>query len=75
MNIVDILFHIHPDLSEEQRSNIEDSISAQNGVMHVNFNDKVSHELSVSYDPDAITADSILAELREWDTNATMVGL
>jgi len=75
MNIVDVLFHVHPDLSVEQRTRIEETISANNGVMHVNFNDRFSHELNVSYDPDAIKAEVILEQIREWDKDVKMVGL
>ena len=75
MNIVDVLFHVHPDLSEDERMQIEETISADNGVMTVNFNSYNSHELTVSYDPDAIKAEAILEQIREWDKNATMAGL
>ena len=75
MKIVDILFHIHPDLPEDHRISLEETVSASNGVMHVNFNGKLIHELSVSYDPDAISADTILEQIREFDENAVMVGL
>lgn len=75
MNIVDILFHVHPDLSDDVRTGIEESLSANNGVMTVHFNDKIVHELSVSYDPDAIKSATILAQIREWDKDAMMVGL
>ena len=37
MDIVDIMFHIHPDLSAEQRTRIEETISADEGVMSVHF--------------------------------------
>ena len=75
MNIVDVMFHVHQDLSEEQRNKIEETISANNGVMHVNFNDGQSHELTITYDPDAIRADYLLNQLREWDSDVKMVGL
>lgn len=75
MNIIDILYHVHPDLSEEQRTSIEEAVSEINGVMSVHFNNKNIHELSVAYDPDAIGADRILRQIREFDKAATMVGL
>lgn len=75
MNIVDILFHVHPDLSEEQRTSIEESVSENNGVMSVHFSDKHIHELTVSYDPDALKAEKLLEQIREWDKDAVMAGL
>lgn len=75
MNIVDILFHVHPDLSEEQRTSIEEAVSANNGVMSVHFSEKHIHELTVAYDPDAIKSETILEQFREWDKDAMMAGL
>lgn len=75
MNIADILFHVHPDLSEEQRTRIEETVSANNGVMSVHFSEKTIHELTVSYDPDAIKSDTILEQIREWDKDTMMAGL
>ena len=75
MNTVDILFYLHPDLPDGQRSCIEETISANNGVMHVKFHDVLSHELNVSYDPDAIKAETLLEQIRKWDNNVKMIGL
>ena len=75
MKIVDILFHIHPDLSIDERMQIEDAVGSTNGVMSVHFSEKHPHELSVSYDPDAIKSEAILEQIREWDENAVMAGL
>ena len=75
MKIVDILFHIHPDLSVDQRMQIEDAVSTTNGVMTVHFSEQHPHELTVSYDPDAIKSEDILEQIREWDENAVMAGL
>jgi len=75
MKIVDVLFHVHPDLSVDERMQIEETISADNGVMSVNFSAQHPHELTVSYDPDAIKSETILEQIREWDENVVMVGL
>ena len=75
MNSVDILIHLHPDLSDEQRSKVEDAVGESNGVMHVKFNDKLPHELSVSYNPDAISVEALRRKIRDWDKDATLIGL
>lgn len=75
MKIVDILFHVHPDLSDEQRSHIEDTVAEYNGVMHAQFNKQLPHELNVSYDPDAVKSEALLKLIRDWDKDARMVGL
>lgn len=75
MNIADVMIHVHPDLSAEQRSKIEEYVSSDNGVMSVHFNAEHVHELTVTYDPDAIKSAAILKQIREWDKDAVMVGL
>ena len=75
MNVVDIMIHLHPELSDEQRSHIEDTVSANNGVMHVKFNEKLPHELNVSYDPDAISVGTLRKQVRDWDKDARLIGL
>jgi len=75
MDIADILIHVHPELSADQRMKIEDEIGTQKGVLSVHFSAKHVHELTVAYDPQAITSQRILELVRAWDKAATMVGL
>ena len=75
MDIVDILIHIHPELSAELRTKMEDEVGTQKGVLSVHFSAKHLHELTVAYDPQAITSQHILELVRAWDKAATMVGL
>lgn len=75
MNIVDILIHVHPDLSAEQRTKVEDSVSAHDGVVSIHFSAEHPHELVAAYDPEAINSDSILEQVRQWDKSAMMAGL
>lgn len=75
MDIVDILIHVHPELSAEQRAKIENEVGVQKGVMSVHFSAGHPHELIVAYDPQAITSKRILELVRVWDKAATMVGL
>lgn len=75
MNIVNVLFLVHPDLPDGQRINIEETISSNNGVMHVQFNKQDDHELNVSYDPDAIKAETLLKQIQDWDRGVKMIGL
>ena len=75
MNIVDTLFYVHPDLSEDQCASLEDTLSSSNGVMHVHFDKKVKHEVNVSYNPDAITADALRKQIRDWDKDVKIIGL
>lgn len=75
MDIADILIHVHPDLSVEQRTKIEDSIGTHDGVVSIHFSTEHPHELIAAYDPTTITSDSILHQVRQWDKEAMMAGL
>jgi cell division protein FtsX len=75
MDIADIMIHLHPDLSVEQRANIEEEVAACEGVVSVHFSPQHAHEMTVAYDPETIDSQTILAQVRQWDAAATMVGL
>lgn len=75
MNITDIMIHVHPQLSAEQRSKIEDVIGNQDGVMSVHFSPDHEQELTVAYNPESITSEAILSLVRQWDEDAVMAGL
>ena len=77
MNRVDILIDVHPHLDEDHRQQLETEIITLNGVLHAHFDRKHpdSHGLFVEYDPQAITSQAVLEEVRFWDPRATMAGL
>lgn len=75
MDLADILIHLHPTLSAEQRARIEDALSGSQGVVSAHFSPGHSHALTVAYDPEAAHAGQLLQIVREWDQTATMVGL
>jgi len=75
MNIVDIMIHVHPQLSAEQRTKVEETVSNHGGVVSVHFSPEREHEMTVAYNPESITADTILGLVRQWDQDAVMVGL
>lgn len=75
MNIADILIHVHPELSAEQRAKIEGELGGRDGVVSVHFSPGHPHLLTVAYDPQTITSRQILDAVRRWDEAATMAGL
>lgn len=75
MDIVDFMIHVHPDLSAEQRGDIEQTLGACQGVMSAHFSAQHAHELTVAYDPRTINADAIMAQVKRWDQDATKVGM
>lgn len=75
MDIVDFVIHVHPTLSAEQRTKIEEALSGSKGVVSVHFSPTHSHMVTVAYDPEAAHARQLLQAVREWDAAATLVGL
>lgn len=75
MDIVDIMIHVHPDLSAEQRAKIENEVGACEGIVSVHFSPQHAHEMTVAYDPEVINSQTILKQVRQWDAAATMAGL
>lgn len=76
MKTVDILIHVHPELSTEARAKVEQEVSACNGVISANFDHhKHPHALIVIYNPDAIQTKQMLDVVKRHDPAATMVGL
>ena len=75
MDIADILIHVHPTLTAEQRAKIEDALIASKGVVAATFSPTHSHMLTVAYDPEAAHAAQLLQIVHEWDKAAVMAGL
>lgn len=75
MDITDILIHVHPTLSAEQRAKIEDALLGSKGVVAATFSHGHPHMLTVAYDPEAAQSGQLLQTVREWDAAATMAGL
>lgn len=75
-NTVDMLIHVHPELSQEARAKIEQEVSACNGVITANFDHhKHPHALIVLYNPDVIQSRQMLDVVKRHDAAATMAGL
>lgn len=75
MDITDILIHVHPTLSAEQRAKIEEALLGSKGVVAATFSQGHPHMLTVAYDPEVAHAGELLQTVREWDAAATMAGL
>jgi hypothetical protein len=75
-HIADIVVHLHPETSCDDREKVEEDLRAHNGVISVHFNEEDHpHAVVVAYNTEAITSDEVLAEVRKCDTNAVMAGL
>jgi hypothetical protein len=76
MDTVDVLIHVHPELSQEARVKVEQEVMTCAGVIAANFDKhKSPHALTVLYNPDAVQDKQILEAVRRQDPAATLVGL
>ena len=75
MDMVDVLIHVHPNLSVMEREKLEEELRALAGVISVHFSPGHPHLLTVAYDPQATSSTAILAHAGTRGVEATKVGL
>ncbi|MEA2080820.1 MAG: hypothetical protein U9P00_13400, partial [Pseudomonadota bacterium] len=69
------LFHLHPESSPDEKEKIENELRAHDGILSVHYNEEDHpHAVVVAYNPDAVTSQEILTEIRKYDKTAVMVG-
>jgi len=75
VNIVDIVVHLHPENSCDDREKIEHELRDRNGVISVHFNEQDHpHAVLVAFNPEAVSSQEVLSEIRKCDANAMMAG-
>ena len=74
--LADVVIHLHPQTSCDDRSKIERDLRARAGVVTVTFNEEQHpHALVVQYDSNQVNSQEVLEEVRKCDSDATMAGL
>lgn len=75
INIADIVVHLHPENFCADKGKIERELRGHNGVISVHFNEPDHpHAVLVAYNPEAVSSQEVLAEIRKCDNNAMMAG-
>jgi hypothetical protein len=75
INITDILIHLHLETTEECKGRIDEGLRALDGVVSVHFSEEGHpHAPIVAYNPEAVSSDTLLAEVRKSDSDAVMAG-
>ena len=75
ISIVDIVVHLHPETTVDCKGAIDEGLRAKDGVVSVHFNEEEHpHALIVAYNPEAVSSDTLLAEIRKSDSDAVMAG-
>ena len=76
MDTPDIMIYVHPELSAEVRTKVENEVMKCSGVIAADFDHhKHPHALTVVYNAEAIKGAQILAAVQKFDPAASMVGL
>lgn len=75
MDMVDILINVHPNLTAEDRSRLEDDLRSVGGVLSVHFSPEHPHLLTVEYDPTQTNSETLLKHLGERGVDASKIGL
>ena len=73
--MVDVLIHIDPETSHDERENLRDLILSQNGVDAAAYHDDKPHLIIVEYDPDQVTSEKLLEVVTNKGIHAELVGL
>jgi len=76
ISIADIVVHLHPDISCDDEEKVERDLRAHDGVISVHFNEKEHpHAVVVAYNPEAVSSQEVLTEIRKCDKQAVMAGI
>jgi hypothetical protein len=74
MNVADIVIHVHPDLSAEERDKLEEDLRDYAGVISIHFNPERPHLLTAVCDSDVTSSADILMHIGERGMEATKIG-
>ena len=75
INIADFVVHLHPQASHDDREVIENQLRAVDGVVSVHFEEQDHpHAVVVAYNPDVVSSEKLLGEIRKSDARAVMAG-
>ena len=73
--MVDVLIHIDPETSHDEREKLRDSILSQKGVDAAAYHDDKPHLMMIEYDPDEISSESLLKVVETKGIHAELIGL
>ncbi len=74
MNMADIVIHVRPGLSTDEREKLEDGLRQYHGVSSIHFSPEQAHLLTAVYDSDVTSSTEILTHIGERGVDATKVG-
>ena len=75
MNVADFVIHVKVELPPDERKCLSDELRDRNGVMSACFSQQHPHLLNVVYDPDTVSSDILLDQVRGHGLEASKMGL
>ncbi len=75
MDMVDILINVHPDLSTEENSQLENDLRDINGVISVHFSAEHPHLMTLEYNPAQTNSETLLKHVGDRGIEASKIGL
>lgn len=75
MSIVDFIIHLEPELSLDERDQLETEIGDMDGVMSAHFSPRHPHLMEVAYNPDVVTSSVVLGNVSQHGIVAQKIGL
>jgi hypothetical protein len=75
IKLVDVTVHIDETVDHAKREQIGDSLRLMDGVVAAVSHDERPHLMIVEYDPDRVSSQAILAQVRSAGVHAELVGL
>lgn len=73
--MVDVIIHIDPETSHDEREFMRDLLLKHNGVDAASYHDDKAHLMVVVYDPDEVTSKQLLDVVTKHGIKAELVGL
>jgi copper chaperone CopZ len=74
-NAVDVLVHVDQTLSHDRLASLTTTIAQLNGVASAEGHDAKPHLVIVTYDPDKVNSQQILAAVKAQGVSAQLIGL
>jgi hypothetical protein len=75
MDLVDFLINVHPELPMDERLRLESAINKLEGVVSACFSPGHQHMLTITYNPETISSDTVLEHVCQRGIAADKVGL
>ena len=74
-SLADVLVHVDQTLSHERLASLTSVIAALNGVATAEGHDAKPHLVIVTYDPEKVNSQNILATVKAQGVNAELIAL